>query len=113
MLKTTKSAENLFLSKTEDAKVSSIGVDSKNVMVKRSPLTSKNLNGAIGYLTPNVKQGFTQLRQAFIKASIFQHFDPECYIQIEIDASSYAVDRVLSQLTLDNLGRWHPVVFYS
>ena len=42
----------------EDAEVGSIGDGSnyKDVTVKRSPLISKNSNGATGYLTPNTKQ---------------------------------------------------------
>ena len=74
--------------------------DCKDKTVGRSP--SKNLNGAMGYLTPNARQVFTQLRQAFNKALILQHFDSECYIRIETDVSGYAIGGVLSQLTLDN-----------
>ena len=81
--------------------------------VKRSLLISKNTNGAIGYLTPSAKRAFTQLRQAFTKAPILQHFDLECYIWIETDASGYAIGGVLSQLTLNNLGQWYLIVFYS
>ena len=100
---------------TEDAEVSSIdgGGDRKDKTIKRLPLTSKNSNGATGYLTPGAKQAFTQLRQAFTEAPILQHFDPDNHIRIETDVSGYAIGRVLSQLTLDNLGRWHLVAFYS
>ena len=59
------------------AEVDNVGVgggdDCKDKMVRRS--SSKNLNKATGYLTPNARQVFTQLRQAFIKALILQHFD--------------------------------------
>ena len=51
------------------------------------------------FLSPNVRQAFTQLRQAFTKAPILQHFDPERHIQIETNASSYAIGGVLSQIT--------------
>ena len=99
----------------ENAEVGSIdgASDCEDEMVKRSLLTSKNSNGATGYLTPSAKRAFTQLRQAFIKTPILQHFDPECHIRIETDASGYTIGRVLSQLTLDNLGQWHPVAYYS
>ena len=97
----------------EDVEVGSIGSDRKDETVKRSLLTSKNSNGATGYLTPDAKQAFTQLRQVFTIAPIFRHFNPECHFRIEIDASGYAMSGVLSQLTLDNLGQWHPVAFYS
>ena len=45
--------------------------------------------------------------------SIFQHFDPERHIQIKINMSGYAIVRFLSQLTLDDLGQWHWVAYYS
>ena len=114
MLKAIKSTKNLSLLVAEDAEVGSIGGgDCKDKTVKRSPLASKNLNRATGYLTLNAKQAFTQLRQAFTKAPIIRHFDPECHIQIKTNASGYAFGRVLNQLTLDNLSLWHPVAFYS
>ena len=55
------------------------------------------------FLTPGAKKAFNQLKQVFTKAPIFQHFDPEYYIQIETDTSSYAIRAVLSQLTFDHL----------
>ena len=64
------------------------------------------------YLTPDAKKTFDQLRQAFTEALILQHFDPEQYIQVETDASGYAIGGVLSQLTNDS-GRWHPVAYFS
>ena len=54
------------------------------------------------FLTPNTRQAFTQLRQAFTEAPIFQHFDPERYIRIKTDASGYAIGGVLSQMTLES-----------
>ncbi len=39
--------------------------------------------------------------------------NPKCHIQIETDVSGYAIGGILSQLTSDNLGRWHPVAFFS
>ena len=74
-------------------------------------LRSNNSNGAIGYLTPNARQAFTQLKQAFIKALIFWHFDPKCHIRIKIDASGYAIGGVLSQFT--DSGQWTAVAYYS
>ena len=115
MLKTTRSAENLSLLMAEDTKVGSIGGggDCDDETVERSSLTSKNSNRATGYLTPGAKQAFTQLRQVFTKAPILRHLDSECHIRIKTDASGYAIGGVLSQLTLNNLGQWHPVAFYS
>ena len=107
MLKTneTQSAKNLSLlvDVPEDAEVNIGSGDCENGTVKRSP-RSKNLNGA-GYLTLEARLAFTQLRKAFTKAPILQHFDSECHIRIETDASGYAISGVLSQLTLDSLGQ--------
>ena len=79
------------------------------------------------FLTPNTKKAFNPLRQAFIKASILQHFDPEYYIQIETNVSGYTISGVLSELisdqvTLDSklnltkksyFGQWHQVAYFS
>ena len=95
MLKTTRLAENLSLSlMAEDAEVGSGDDDCDNETIKKSP--SKNLNGATGYLTPDARQAFTQLRQAFTKAPILQHFDLECHIRIETDVSGYAIGGILN-----------------
>ena len=67
----------------------------------------------MSYLTPDARRAFTQLRQKFTKTPILQHFDLECYIWIETNALSYAIGGVLSQPTLDNSGKWHPVAYYS
>ena len=64
------------------------------------------------FLTPKAKLAFFRLRQAFIEAPILHHFDPERYIQIEIDVSGYAIGGILSQLTPEN-GQWHLVAFFS
>ena len=65
----------------------------------------KKTVGPSDFLTPGAKLTFTKLRQAFIKAPILHHFDPERYIQIEMDVSGYAIGGVLSQLTSDSLGQ--------
>ena len=75
--------------------------DCEDKMVKKSPF--KNSNGATDYLTLEAKLAFTKLRKAFIEAPILQQLDPECHIWRETDTSGYAIGKVLSQLTLDNL----------
>ena len=65
------------------------------------------------FLTPGARLAFTKLRQVFVKALILHHFNPERYIRIEMDTSGYAIGGVLSQLTLDDLGRWHPMALFS
>ena len=96
----TRSSKN-SLSSLDVAEVDEVGVggggDCEDETVGR--LLSKNSNGATSYLTPDARQAFTQLRQAFTKAPILQHFDPKCHIRIETDTSAYAIGDVLSQLT--------------
>ena len=62
---------------------------------------SKNLSKkTVGsdFLIPGTKLAFAKLRQTFVKVLIFYYFDPERYIQIEMDISGYAIGGVLSQL---------------
>ena len=111
---TTWSSKNLLLS-INAAEVDEVAIggggDRKDETVRKS--LSKNLNVATGYLTLDNRQAFTQLRQTFTKAPILWHFDLECHIRIETNVSGYAIDEVLSQLTLDNLGQWHAITYYS
>ena len=74
---------------------------------------SKSKKTELGFLISGARIAFTKLKQAFIKAPIFHHFDPEYYIWVETDASGYAISGVLSQLTSDNSRRWYPVAFFS
>ena len=55
------------------------------------------------FLTFKAREAFNLLRQAFTKALILRHFDPECHIWIETDISGYAIGGILSQLTSDQL----------
>ena len=97
----------------EDAEVSNIsGNNCKDETFERLLLTSKKSNRATGYLTPEARLAFTQLRKAFTKALIFQHFNPKYHIRIETDTWGYAIGGILSQLTLDDLGQWHQVAYY-
>ena len=64
------------------------------------------------FLTPGAKLASIKLRQAFLKAPILHHFDSDRHIRIEIDVSGYAISGFLSQLTLDDMGQWHLVVFF-
>ena len=72
--------------------------------------SSKSKNPA--YLTVDARQAFTQLRPAFTEAPILSHFDPKRHIRIETNASGYAIDSVLSQLTSDS-GQWNLVAYFS
>ena len=75
---------------------------------------TKNLgNQSRTFLISNARKAFIKLRQTFVKASILNHFDLECHIQIETDAFGYIIGRIFSQLTLDDLGQGHPMAFFS
>ncbi len=73
---------------------------------------AKNLGPSESFLNSKARKAFTELRQAFIKAPIINHFDPERHIQIETDASGYTIGGILNQLTSDDSGRLHPVAFF-
>ena len=86
------------------------GGDDKNLSKsKKSKNAKSGIQICIGatveptFLTPSAREAFNQLRQAFTEALILRHFDPECYIRIETDASGYAIEGVLSQRTSDHL----------
>ena len=86
------------------------------MLLKRTPTvgagaTHKSVDDST-FLTPEAKLAFSRLRQAFTKAPILHHFDPEHYIRTETNASGYAIGSILSQLTPET-GQWHPVAFFS
>ena len=114
-----KSAKSRKLSKSEKSK----GEKSKKLPKIGNTLNFDAKNTGPSFLTPKARSAFNRLRLAFTKALILRHFDPECYIWIETNASSYAIGGVLSQLasetspdgvvTKTDLGQWHPVAFFS
>ncbi len=57
---------------------------------------AKNLGQSGSFLTTDTRRAFTELKQAFLKAPILNHFDPERHLQIETDASGYAIGGVLN-----------------
>ena len=87
-----KSAKSQKLSKSEKSKGEKL----------KKPLKSGNLpnfdtkNNGPSFLTPEARSAFNHLLLAFTKAPIFWHFDPECHIWIETNASGYAIGGVLS-----------------
>lgn len=70
----------------------------------RKTFKSKKMIRFSDFFTFGARLAIIKIRQVFIKASIFHHFDSECHIWIETDALGYATGRTLSQLILDNLG---------
>ncbi len=80
---------------------------------KLEAFRAKNLSSQSRlFLIAEARKAFTQLKQAFVKTPILNHFDPECYIRIEMDTFGYGIGGILSQLTSDDLDRWHPVAFF-
>ena len=63
-------------------------------------------------LPPKAREAFKQLKAAFMKAPLLQHFNPELHIRVETDASGFAISGIISQLQEDD-GHWHPVAFWS
>ena len=100
-------------SRMDDVEVDGDEVEVDEVGKKVQNLSkSKKTVRSLDFSTPEAKLAFTKLRQAFIKAPILYYFDLERHIRVETDASGYTIGGVLSQLTLDDLGRWHPVAFF-
>ena len=102
-------------SKLDDGSgINDVEVNGDEVEVgEKSRNSSKSKKMESGFLTSRARKAFTELRQAFVKAPILHHFDLERHIRVETDVSGYAIGGVLSQLTSDDLGRWHPVAFFS
>lgn len=57
------------------------------------------------------REAFRRLKQAFERAPLLIHFDPEKQIRLETDASRCAMAGTLSQEGPG--GQWHPVSFWS
>src|SRR5436189_4084606 len=56
------------------------------------------------------QEAFEQLIDAFITAPILHHYDPDCKLHMETDASGTACAGILSQKWKD---RWHPIAYFS
>ena len=65
-------------------------------------------------LTPAARSAFYKLKNAFTTAPMLRHYDPDKAIQVETDASGFAIAGVLRQPG-DNptQAHWHPVAFFS
>ena len=93
--------------------IDDVEVDGGEVEVgKKGRNLSKSKKTELGFLTSGARKAFTKLRQAFVKALILHHFDPERHFRVETNVSGYTIVGVLSQLTLDDSARWHPVAFF-
>ena len=74
---------------------------------KRGPFT----------LDERAKHAFMLLKEAFGKAPLLGHYDPEKPVLLETDASTAALAGILSQpvekLDASSRGLWRPIVYYS
>ena len=95
-----------------EVEVDEVGKKVQKTSKSKNLSKSKKTVGSSDFFTPGAKLAFTKLRQVFPKAPIFYHFDLEPYIRIETDALDYTIDGVFSQLTSDDLGRWHLMAFF-
>ena len=105
--------DNKIVDEIDDKVDDEVGKKGWNLSKSKNPSKSKNSSMSkkieLSFLTSGARMAFTKLRQTFIKAPIFHHFDLKCHIRIETDASGYAIGGVFSQLTSDNLAngiRW-------
>ena len=64
----------------------------------------RNMEAESGFFIFIARLAFTKLRQAFVKTPILYYYDPKCHIWIKTNVSRYAINRILSQLILDDLG---------
>lgn len=83
----------------------------KTISTATARTTSKTTNISI-FPTSEAKLASLQLRHAFTKAAILQHFDPEQYIEITTDVSDYAISNIFSQLTPESR-QWHSLTLFS
>ena len=111
-------------SKSEKTFKSQNSAKSGKKLSKSGNLTNSNATeDGPKFLTPDARTAFNRLRLAFTEAPILQHFDSECHIWIETNASGYAISGVLSQLTSEtnpdgvvtkaDLSQWHLVALFS
>ena len=73
-------------------------------------------------LSPEARQFFQTLKEAFTKAPLLLHFDPQKPIRLETDAPAIAIAGILLQpetylatpeKRLQRQDQWHPVAFWS
>jgi hypothetical protein len=79
-----------------------------NIVAPMTQLTRKNIHFV---WSEEYSQSFESLKQAFTTAPVLRHFDYDCEIIVETDASDNVSAGVLSQY--DNDGILHPVAFFS
>uniref|UniRef100_A0A0W0FJX9 Reverse transcriptase domain-containing protein n=1 Tax=Moniliophthora roreri TaxID=221103 RepID=A0A0W0FJX9_MONRR len=79
-----------------------------DITIPLTQLTRKDVRWNWG---PEAQKAFEDLKEAFTRAPVLTHWEPDCPITIETDASDYAIAAIVS-ITLSN-GKLHPVAFLS
>ena len=66
-------------------------------------------------MSPEAKEAFRRLREAFATAPVLRHFDLKKLIHIETDTSGFALVGIISQQDdpTSTRSHWHPVAFWS
>lgn len=67
----------------------------------------------VRFFTSNASVVFSYLQKTFTKALILHYFHSECHIQIETDASGFAISGVFHQLTSEYVTYTNPDLFTS
>ena len=93
--KSRKLSKGLKLSKSGNSKGKKLAKSKKPSKSGNSPYFNTKEAGP-SFLIFEARAAFNRLWLAFTKASILQHFDPECHIWIETNALSYAIGGILS-----------------
>lgn len=82
-------------------KKSKLTKSKKSSLAKIKKLEFTKVNSSkTEFLTPKAKKTFLHLQKTFIKASILGYADTKYYIWMNTDTLEYAMDEVLSQITL-------------
>ena len=90
--------DNNSASRRIDRNIKNLSTIAKLIKTKKPANFSK-----IDFLISKTKKSFIYLQKTFIKAQIFDYFDPKHYICIKTNTSRYIINRVLSQITLNQL----------
>lgn len=76
------------------------GVDGINVIIETNIKNSRTR-----FLIPRAKLAFAKLKKAFKSTPMLFYFDPEYYIRIKTDVLGYAIDKIVNQLILNDVGQ--------
>lgn len=97
---TTSNLQNDIINETKD-----YGIGGKKDKIKRLSIFSTFLKKSTeaNHVKPGVKNALKLLWNMFIYILVLQYFYSKYYIHIKINISKYAICKVFSQLTLDQL----------